>query len=98
MSSELFRGTATRKNDGAIEATDVNWMIQLDGGALIGSTSEGQGLQVPAGGTATIQSGLILGFGPTTVTTTVEYGENGLDSRTQNGFVLLFLININPSG
>ncbi|MBU0497171.1 MAG: PKD domain-containing protein [Candidatus Thermoplasmatota archaeon] len=98
MSSGLFRLEVAIKNSGAVDATDVHWRIELDGGAFIGKSHEGTGFTVPAGGTATIQSGFIFGLGSTVVTTTVEYGDGGVDSRTQNGYVLLFFVQINPSG
>ena len=98
MGSGLFRMQATIANDGAVDASDVHWQIHFDGGVLLGGTSEGEGLSIPAGGQTTISSGLILGFGPTVVTTMVEFGNGGHAERTQNGFILLFLINIKPSG
>jgi hypothetical protein len=98
MGSGLFRLQATIANDGAVDAEDVDWRIQFDGGAIIGASSEGTGLTVPAGDQATISSGLVLGLGPTVVTTTVEYGAGGINERTQNGVILFFFINIRPSG
>jgi hypothetical protein len=98
MGSGLFKMQATIANDGAVDASDVHWQIQFDGGVLLGATSEGDGINIPAGGQTTIASGLVLGLGPTVVTTTVDYGNGGHAERTQNGFILLFFINIKPSG
>jgi hypothetical protein len=86
------------KNSGSVDATDVTWSIELDGGAFIGASHQGTGFTVPAEGTAILSSGFILGLGPTVVTVTIEYGDGGVATRSQDGFVLLFFINIIPSG
>ena len=43
---------------------------------------------------AIIQSGLILGFGPTTITITAEVPER-LDRIKKDGFVYLFYVHVN---
>jgi len=98
IQSGLLQLDVPIKNSGSVDATDVTWSIELDGGAFIGGFHEGTGFTVPAKGTSILSSGFILGLGPTIVTVTVEYGDGGIATRSQDGFVLLFFINIIPSG
>jgi len=93
----LFKVSAKIKNIGATAATDVQWSIKLEGGTLIGKETEGTGLDIPAGGSETVTSNLILGFGPTVITATAEVPESS-DTREQSGFVFLFFIKVNPGG
>jgi len=97
ISGGLFRVSAVIKNIGATEATNVKWNMTLSGTILIGKESNGEILSIPAGESATATSGLIIGFGKTTVTVTAEIPE-GSDTRSQGGTVFLFFIKINPSG
>ena len=97
ISGGLFRVSAVIRNIGATEATNVKWNMTLSGTILIGGESNGEILSIPAGESATATSGLIIGFGKTTVTVTAEIPE-GSDTRSQGGTVLLFFIKINPSG
>jgi len=97
ISGGLFRVSAVIKNIGATEATNVIWNMTLSGAILIGGESNGEISNIPAGGSATVTSGLIIGFGKTTVTVTAEIPE-GSDTRSQGGTVFLFFIKINPSG
>lgn len=98
LSSGLFRLEVPIKNSGDVDASDVSWRIELSGGAVIGGSHEGTGFMIPAGGTAMVTSGFIFGFGPTEVLVTVEYGDGGVSSRRQDGFVFLFFINIVSGG
>ena len=97
ISGGLFRVNAVIRNIGATEATNVTWNMTLTGTILVGKESNGEILSIPADGSATATSGLIIGFGKTTVTVTAEILE-GSDTREQSGFVLLFFIKLNPSG
>jgi hypothetical protein len=97
ISGGLFRVSAVIRNIGATEATNVKWNMTLSGAILIGGESNGEISNIPAGGSATVSSGLIIGFGKTTVTVTAEIPE-GSDTRSQGGTVLLFFIIINPGG
>ena len=92
----LFRVRAPIKNVGATNATDVQWSINLEGGAFIGKTTNGTD-DIPAGEEITAISSLILGFGATKVTVTAEVPESS-DVRQQSGLVLLFFILVNPGG
>ena len=97
ISGGIFRVNAVIRNIGATEATNVTWNMTLSGTILIGRESNGEIPSIPADGSATATSGLIMGFGKTTVTVTAEIPE-GSDTRSQGGTVLLFFIIINPSG
>ena len=92
----LFKVSVKLKNTGATTATGVQWSINLEGGAFIGKETTGTD-DIPAGGEITVNSDLIIGFGATTVTVTAEIPEMS-DTRTQDGFVLLFFIKVNPGG
>jgi hypothetical protein len=93
----LFKVNTIIRNIGGIEATGVNWRIILDGGAFIGKETEGGSLNIPANGEETINSDLIIGLGSTVVTAIAETPECS-DTRSQDGFVLLFIIKVTPSG
>jgi hypothetical protein len=94
----LFKIAVDIENNGAVEATGVNWRITLDGGAFIGQESEGSDLTIAADGTETVNSNFIIGFGPTVVTVDTWIPDGSTDTKELNGFVFLFLINIKPGG
>ena len=84
----LFKVKAVIQNNGAVAATNVSWGIDLAGGIiLLGKTSSGTIPTIAAGGTATITSKLILGFGKTVITVTADTA-----SKTQDATVLLIFI------
>ena len=93
----LFKVSAEIKNTGTIDAAGVQWSIKLEGGAFIGKETEGGPLTIPALGSVTVTSKLILGFGPTVITATAEIPECS-DTIEQDGFVFLFFIKVNPGG
>lgn len=93
----LFKVSAPIKNTGELDANGVQWTITLEGGAFIGKETTGTD-DIPAEGEITATSSLIIGFGQTSVTVTAEIPEGVSDSRTQNGFIMLFFINIKPGG
>ncbi len=93
----LFKVKTKIKNNGDDEITNVQWSITLEGGAWIGKDTTGTISSIPAGGEEGISSNFILGLGPTTVTVNAEIPEDS-DKRSQDGFVLLFFINIKPGG
>ncbi len=98
ISTGFFRIKATIKNAGAVEALDVAWNIILNGGAFIGQESMGTVASILPGEQIEVQSGIILGIGPTSVTVTAEVDPGISDTREQDGTILLFLILINPGG
>jgi len=94
----LFKVSVPIENTGSAAATNVQWTIDLVGGAFIGGSSSGTESSIAAAGSVTVQSGLIIGLGPTTVTVTATCDEGSSDTREQDGFVLLFFIKVNPGG
>jgi len=88
ISGGLFKVNAMIKNNGDIDATDVNWSIILDGGIiLLGKNTSGNILSIPDGEETTISSSLIFGFGKTVVRVTVDSV-----TKEQDVFVFLFFI------
>jgi hypothetical protein len=94
----LFKITATIKNAGAVEATDVAWSITLEGGAFIGKETTGTIAIIPPGGSVDVKSGFIIGLGKTTITVTADVSPGVSDIREQSGTILLFFIKVNPGG
>jgi hypothetical protein len=97
VSSSLFKLSTVIQNDGA-PAIDTNWRISLDGGAFIGTITEGTNLTIPSNGELIITSNTILGLGPTTITVDTWIHNGPSAERTQNGFIFLFFIFITPGG
>ena len=86
----LLKVTAVIKNTGEADATDVDWSINLNGGLiLLGKETTGTAATIPAGGQVEVTSGLILGFGKTTITVSA-----GGESKDQAATVLLIFIKI----
>ena len=86
----LLKVTAVITNTGSADATDVDWSINLNGGLiLLGKETTGTAATIPAGGQVEVTSGLILGFGKTTITVFA-----GGASKDQAATVLLIFIKI----
>ena len=95
----IFKINTAIKNIGMAEATSINWNITLEGGTiLLGRETSDTIASIPDGGEVNISSNLIIGFGNTMVTVSVEEPYGAADSRSQSGFVFLFFIKVNPSG
>ena len=92
----FFKAKAVIKNNGDETASCVKWTISLDGGAIIGSNSEGE-VDIPAGEEVTVESGLILGFGRTEITVTAEYPICS-DEKDNGGFIYIFYVHVNFGG
>ena len=92
----LFKINSEIKNTGGLDATDVNWEITLDGGAIIGKKTNGT-VNIPAGVDETVTSKFIFGFGPTKVKVRAWIPESS-DTREIGGYILLFFIKVNPGG
>ncbi len=92
----LFKINSEIKNIGGLNATDVNWEITLDGGAIIGKKTNGI-VNIPAGVDETVTSNFIFGLGPTKVKVRAWIPESS-DTREIGGYILLFFIKLNPHG
>ena len=77
-----FGMSADIKNNGETEVTDIGWSIDLSGFLLFGEHSEGT-ISLAPGETKTISTGLLFGFGPTTITVIAD-----IETKTANGFIL----------
>ncbi|MBU1940816.1 MAG: M28 family peptidase, partial [Candidatus Thermoplasmatota archaeon] len=93
----LFTIKTTIKNRGETPATNINWSITLDGGAFIGKQTSGYITNLDAGDTITVHSSPVIGLGATKVTVSAVIPGMS-DERSQSGFILLFLIMVNPGG
>ena len=92
----FFKAKAIIKNNGDETASNVKWTMSLDGGAMIGSESNGE-VNIPAGEEVTVESGLILGFGRTKITVTAEYPVCS-DEKNNGGFIYIFYVHVNFAG
>ncbi|GAG73210.1 unnamed protein product, partial [marine sediment metagenome] len=81
------------KNIGDADCTNVKWSITFDGGIiLIGKESSGIIICIPPGENVTVSFGLILGFGKTVITISVESAEGCSVSNEKDAFIFLFFI------
>ena len=96
IKSGFFRLNVVLKNNGDEELTCVKWNINLEGGALIGKESSGE-VAISAYGEKNIKSGLILGFGETEITVTIEIPECS-DTKNKGGFIYLIYVHVNFGG
>jgi hypothetical protein len=98
ISGGLFRITADIENIGSTNATNVSWNMSVIGGTIfLGRESSGTIPSIIPDKKTKLQSSVIIGFGTIKVTITAEIPE-GMDTRTQSGKVVLFLVYINPGG
>jgi hypothetical protein len=95
----IFKVNSKIKNLGGADAGNVDWTITLNGGTiLLGKETSGTITDIPSDGEVTISSNTIIGFGNTEVEIITSEPHGSTDIRQQNGFVLLFYINVKPSG
>ena len=92
IGGSLFKLNAELINNGPVDANDVSWSINLDGGLIILGGSSSGTINIPAGQLAEISTGLILGFGSTTVRVNLDHPLSSA-SKSKQVFVLgiLFL-------
>ncbi len=94
----FFKVNTVINNVGAVEATNVNWEITLEGGTIFrGRTTTGTITSIPPQDGVQIFSDIILGLGEVRVKVTAEIPES-IDSRDQGGKVFLFFIKVAPGG
>jgi hypothetical protein len=77
---------AVIKNTGTVNAKNVSWQIQLNGGVILAGKSKTGTVDIAAGDTATIKDS-VFGFGKTTITVTV-----GDVEKTVTGTLLLIMV------
>lgn len=95
----FLKVTAPIRNNGDTDANDVSWNINLQGGIIfLGKETTGTISSIPPGGEEIISTGVILGFGQTTIFVTAEEPRGSTDNRDQGAKMFLFFINVNPSG
>jgi hypothetical protein len=92
----FFKAKAIIKNNGDEVASCVKWSINLDGGAILGSNTEGE-IDIPAGEEVTVETGFVLGFGRTEITVTAEFPECS-DQMDNGGFIYVFYVHVNFGG
>ncbi|MEM0466560.1 MAG: PQQ-binding-like beta-propeller repeat protein [Candidatus Thermoplasmatota archaeon] len=90
--------SAVLKNNGDGDATNINYKINLSGGVIIlGKETTGTIDLLKPGDQVTIKSGLILGFGKTTITVTASCSEGMNAEATAKGtVVLIFVVGVAP--
>jgi hypothetical protein len=91
----LFRVRAEIKNTGDEPLSDVNWNITLHSGAFLGKKTSGQNLTIPANSSLTIQSGLIFGFGTTSIKIEAYIPDGPSAMILRNGTIFLFIVKVN---
>ena len=79
--------TATIKNIGDAKATNVKWTIAVTGGLLGFINKDGTGTEetLAIDGEIAVKSGILLGFGPITITVTAECAEDSSDEESASG-------------
>jgi len=81
------------KNIGDSDCTNVKWSITFDGGIiLLDKETTGIIICIPPGENATVSSGLIIGFGRTIITVSVECAEVPSVTKEIEAFIFLFFI------
>lgn len=81
-----FGVTATASNSGEEDLTNLEWNIALEGGFILVGGNSGV-IDVPAGESVDVKSGLCLGFGQPTITVTVD-----CITIEKTGLLLLFFV------
>jgi hypothetical protein len=84
------------ENNGGADAPVVDYTITLEGGAIIGKSSNGT-TSITVGNSVEVTSGLIIGFGKTKVTVTATCPESS-DTVIRNGFVIFFFTYVRAGG
>jgi hypothetical protein len=86
------------RNNGAVEATNVNWKITLEGGFILtGTETTGTLTSIPAGDEATITSSLIIGLGATRIVVEASVPDSS-DTREHSAKIFLFYVHVVPGG
>jgi hypothetical protein len=90
---------AVIQNNGEWKAKDINWNINIIGGIILSKrNSSGMISSLEPGEEEKIKSGVVFGFGPTTIRVTVNADDGSFDQEDRSGFVFLFFLSIRPGG
>ena len=87
----LFKINAFIKNPGRIDANNINWSIVLNGGLILFGKETTGTVDIPLGENTTVNSKLIFGFGPISVTVTTNH-IGTTETKKREGVLFLFLI------
>jgi hypothetical protein len=88
--------SAEIKNTRDVAVSNVNWIITLRSGVLIGKQTQGSNLTIPANSNVTIKSGLIFGLGSTYIKVEAWIPDGPSTMMLLKGTIFLFLITVNP--
>jgi hypothetical protein len=88
-----FGASATIKNVGDADATNIEWSISLDGGVVIlGKNKTGTITTLAPDASEQIKTGLVFGFGKPTITVAAESDEGAIVDGSASGLLLLFFL------
>lgn len=86
---------ATIKNTGTVDATNVQWSINLDGGIIFfGKSMAGEETKILTNGSIDVRIPLVLGFGKTTIRVATSCAEGVSTNKIQNATVLFIFVSI----
>lgn len=89
----LFTIKASIENIGEMEASNINWYIDISGVLYPSNPSwEGTIESISPGESEKIKSGTLIGFGEIVITITVEIADEILDILEKNAFIFFFFI------
>jgi PKD repeat protein len=88
-----FGVTATIKNIGGTNVTDIQWTMTLTGGlVLLGKTKSGTAPSLEPNATTSFKDSPILGIGKTTIQVNVTCAEGVTITKSATGTVFLFFV------
>jgi outer membrane protein assembly factor BamB len=88
-----FGVKGTIKNNGTLNATNVEWRLLLAGGLiLLGKSMNGTIASLAAGASETIKDSPVIGFGKTTILVEASCAEGVSATQSKTGIILLFFV------
>jgi len=91
ISGGLFKVKARIRNMGEITSENVEWKIELVGGAFIGKSTTGTIPSMVAGGGQEIESKLIIGWGPTVVKVTATVPLSSVTEQADGNIYIIYI-------